>query len=157
MEEGLKFFPKNAALLLKIADYSTRSQSIDKLEEATKKVAAIEVEGSPVYLSQYFKYMGYLNAYKGKNKNAASFFKKSLDIKENEELRMRLADLEISGNQLSQNLILESKIMALVKRAKEEAKNKNWDQAVSLISEAVEANPNYIPAAILQSEIQINF
>jgi tetratricopeptide (TPR) repeat protein len=156
IEEGLKYYPKNVALLLKIADYSTRSQAIEILEEATKKIAAVEVEGSPVYLAQYFKYMGYLNAYKGKNKNAASFFKKSLDIKENEELRMRLADLEISGNQLSQNLILESKIMALVKRAKEELKNKNWDQAVSLISEAVEANSNYIPAAILQSEIQIS-
>lgn len=156
IEEGLKYYPKNVALLLKVADYSTRSQAIEKLEEATKKIAAVEVEGSPVYLAQYFKFMGYLNAYKGKNKNAAAFFKKSLDIKENEELRMRLADLEISGSQLSQNLIIESKIIALVKRAKEEMKNKNWDQAVSLISEAVEANPNYIPAAILQSEIQIN-
>lgn len=156
IEEGLKYYPKNAALLLRLANFTLKSQSLEKFEETLIKLKAIEVEGSPVYLAEYFKYMGMLSALKGKTKDATFYFKKSLELRESDELRMRLAELEISGTQMSQNLILESKIIALLKRAREEIKNRNWDQAVSLTAEAITANPNYVPAAIVQAELQLH-
>ncbi len=156
IEEGLKYFPKSVPLLLKDAEIAMRMQGTTKFEQIINKLKVIGLESSPIYLADFLYYSGMLSALKGKNKEAAALFKNSLNFKENDELRMRLAELEIGGNTLSQNLILESKLITLVKRAKEEMKNKNWETAISLIAEATAANSNYIPAVIVQAELQIS-
>ncbi len=153
LEEGLKFYPNSVRLLLEYSELLVKEQSIKKFEEILIKVNALGVENSPVYFAYYFKQMGYLAAYRNKNKEATELFKRSLAIKETEELRSTLSRLEIGGDQFAQTLILESKILSLLKKAKSEYRNGNIDTAFQLMIEAVDANPDYIPAVLFQVKI----
>ncbi|NOT79308.1 MAG: tetratricopeptide repeat protein [Bacteriovoracaceae bacterium] len=151
--EGIKYFPSSVKLLLLLSDSYLKEQSIKQFEATLKKVDKLQAEYSPVYLAKYLQYMGYLAAFKNKNKEASVFFKKSLQIKESDELRSSLAKLEIGGDLASQNLILESKVIGLLKKSKEEFKNRNLDSAFQFIIEAVDADPDYIPSVLFQAKL----
>lgn len=153
LEEGLKYYPNNVKLLLEYSELLVKEQSIKKFEEILLKVNALESENSPNYTAYYYKQMGYLAAYRKQNKEASELFKRSLALKESEELRSTLSRLEIGGDQVSQTLILESKVIGLLKKAKYEYKNRNIDTAFQLSIEAVDANPDYIPAVLFQAQI----
>jgi len=154
IEEGLKYYPESVLLLLKYADYLFKDQSPKKYEDVLKKCCKNNSEDSPVLMAKFYQHMGLLSASKKKNKEASIYFKKSLALIESEELRTMLSSLEISGDKLSQSLILESKVIDLIKRAKEEIKNKNLESAFSFSMEAVDGAPNFIPAILLQVQLQ---
>ncbi len=154
IEEGLKYYPNSVLLLLKYADYLLKDQSPKKYEEVLKKCLINNSEGSPVLTSKFYQHMGMLSALKNKNKEASIYFKKSLSLIESDELRNMLSSLEISGDKLSQTLILESKVIDLIKKANEEIKNKNLETAFTLSSEAVDAAPDFVPAILLQIQLQ---
>ena len=153
LEEGLKYYPNNVKLLLEYSELLVKEQAIPKFEEVLMKINKLEAENSPVYFAYYYKQMGYLAAYRKKNKEATELFKRSLAIKESEELRSTLSRLEIGGNEITQTMIIESKVLRLLKKAKSEYKNRNIDTAFQLMIEAVDANPDYIPAVLFQAQI----
>jgi len=153
LEEGLKYYPNSVKLLLEYSELLVKEQSIKKFEETLLKINALEAENSPVYTAYYYKQMGYLAAYRKKNKEATELFKRSLALEESEELRSTLSRLEIGGDQVAQTLILESKVLGLLKKAKSEYKSRNIDTAFQLSIEAVDANPDYIPAVLFQAQI----
>jgi tetratricopeptide (TPR) repeat protein len=155
IEEGLKYYPNSAALLLRDADYLFQNKSPKAYEQILIKCLQNNVESSPRMTAKLYSHLGLLNALKGKNKEAANFFKKSLAISETEELRSMLSSLEVGGDKLSQTLILESKVLALIKKAKSEINNKNLETAFSLSIEAVDADPDFIPAILLQTQLQL--
>lgn len=156
LQEGLKYYPKSVALLLKKADYLVREGNIVEQEKIVKEIALLNSEGSPYYTAKYLEHAGYLAVLKKMNKEAVKYFKKSLEIYESEELRTKLSSLEVSGDKYSQDLILESKIQELLKKAREEKNKQNWELAFSYTTEAIDANPNHIDAVLLQTEMQIN-
>jgi tetratricopeptide (TPR) repeat protein len=153
LEEALKYYPNSVLLLLQYSDLLLAEQAIAKYEETLKKIDRLKAESSPYYLASFYKQMGFLSALKNKNKEASLFFKKSLNLKESDELRGTLAKLEIGGDKVSQTLILDSKVIGLLKKAKTEYKNRNVDTAFQLTIEAVDANPEYIPSVLFQSQI----
>ncbi len=155
IEEGLKYYPNSSLLLLKNADYLFKNQSLKKYEEVLNKCLQNNVEGSPTYTAKFYYHMGLLYASKKKNAEASNFFKKSLNIRETEELRSMLSSLEIGGDKLAQSLILESKVLDLIKKSKAEIKNKNLELAFSLSIEAVDAAPDFVPAILLQTQLQL--
>lgn len=155
IDEGLKYYPNSVLLLLKSADYLFKDQSQKKYEEVLKKVSQINSEASPVFTAKFYYHMGLLSALKKKNSEATSFFKKSLAIKESDELRSMLSGLDIGGDKFAQSLILESKVLDLIKKAKIELKNKNLEGAFSFSIEAVDASPDYVPAILLQTQLQL--
>lgn len=153
IEEGLKYYPNSVLLLLQYANILMKEQSLKKFEETVEKIKVLQAENSPAFTATYLEYLGYLAALKGNNKDAALFFKKSLELKESDELRAALSRLEIAGDKPVQALILESKVIGLLKKAKQEYKNKNIDTAFQFIIEAVDADPDYVPAVIFQAEL----
>ncbi|MBP9680015.1 MAG: tetratricopeptide repeat protein [Bacteriovorax sp.] len=155
IEEGLKYYPNSALLLLKYADYLFKSQSQKKYEEVLNKCNQIKSEGSPSFTAKFYQHMGLMNALKKKNKEASSYFKKSLDLKESDELRTMLSSLEISGDNMAQSLILESKVIDLIKKANTEIKNKNIEAAFTFSIEAIDAFPDYIPAILQHVDLQL--
>jgi tetratricopeptide (TPR) repeat protein len=155
IDEGLKYYPNNVMLLLKEADYLSKAQSPKKYEEVLKKILALNAEGSPVYTAKVYYHMGVLNALRSKNKEAAVYFKKSLDIKESEELRSMLAGLDVGGDKLLQGQILESKVLDLINKSKAELKNGNLEAAFTYSVEAVDSMPDYVPAILLQVQLQL--
>lgn len=155
IEEGLKSYPNSSLLLLKYADYLLKDKAIKKYEEVLLRCKQNNIEGSPTYTAKFFYHMGLLSALKGKNKEAAEFFKQSLNIKESDELRVMLSSLEIGGDKLSQSLILESKVVSLIKKSKVEIKNKNLEAAFSLSIEAIDAAPDNVAAILLHTQLQL--
>lgn len=155
IEEGLKYFPNSALLLLKSADYLFKDQSQKKYEEILIKVNTNNSEGSPTFTAKFYYHMGLLSALKNKNKEATVFFKRSLAIKESDELRSMLSSLEVGGDKFAQSLILESKVLDLIKKAQAELKNKNLEAAFSYSIEAVDTSPEYVPAILLQTQLQL--
>lgn len=155
IDEGLKYYPESTLLLLKQADYLLKDSSQKKFEEVLLKINSKNSESSPVFTAKFYSYMGLLSALKKKNTEAVNYFKKSLEIKESEELRSMLSSLEIGGDQFAQSLILESKVLDLIKKSQMELKNKNLEAAFSYSIEAVDADPENIPAILLQTELQI--
>lgn len=153
IEEGLKYYPNSVQLLLQYANILLKEQALKKFEETVMKVKALQAENSPAFTATYLEYLGYLAAVKGNNKDASLFFKKSLELKESDDLRAALSRLEVAGDKPAQALILESKVIGLLKKSKEEFKNKNIDTAFQFIIEAVDADPDYIPAVIFQAEL----
>ena len=153
LEEGLKFYPGSVMLLLQYSEILLKEQAIKKFEETLSKIKGYQSENSPAFLASYYKQMGYLSALKNKNKDASQYFKNSLAIKESDELRDTLAKLEISGDKIAQTMILESKVIGLLKKAQQEYKNKNIDTAFQFAIEAVDANPDYIPAVLFQAKL----
>lgn len=155
IEEGLKIYPGSALLLLKKADYYFKKQSPVIYEETLLKCSKINSEGSPTLSAKFYQHMGLLSALKNKNKEATIFFKKSLALKESDELRKMLSSLEVGGDKFSKSLILESKAIDLIKKAKVELKNKNLEAAFSFSIEAVDTYPDYIPAILLLTQMQL--
>lgn len=153
LEEGLKFYPNSVLLLLQYSEVLLKEQSLKKFEEILVKINSLSSENSPYFLADFYKQMGYLSAFKNKNKEASQFFKRSLQFKESDELRGTLSKLEIGGDKVSQALILDSKVIGLLKKAKAEYKNRNIDTAFQLAIEAVDANPEYIPSVLFQAQI----
>lgn len=155
IEDGLKYYPDSVKLLLKYSDHLFKEQAFSNLEQTLKRCEKLQVEGSPSYLAKYFYYMGLLSASKNKNKEATIFFKKSLKIKETDELRSMLSSLEVAGDNVSQTLILESKVIDLLKKANVEYKNKNLEAAFSFTIEALDAMPSYVPAILFHTKLQL--
>ena len=153
IEEGLKYYPNSVLLLLQYANILLKEQAMKKFEETVMKIKALQAENSPAFTATYLEYLGYLAATKNQNKDAALYFKKSLELRESDELRAALSRLEIAGDKPAQALILESKVIGLLKKAKQEFKNKNIDTAFQFIIEAVDADPDYVPAVIFQAEL----
>ncbi|MBC7712106.1 MAG: tetratricopeptide repeat protein [Rhizobacter sp.] len=151
--EGLKYFPASALLLLQYSEILLKEQAMKAFEETLLKVKNIDAEGSPEFMANYYKQMGYLAALKNKNKEASLLFKNSLALKESDELRDTLSKLDVAGDKISQSLILESKVLGLLKKAKQEYKNKNMDLAFQYAIEAVDASPDYIPAVLFQAKL----
>ncbi|MDO9181493.1 MAG: tetratricopeptide repeat protein, partial [Bacteriovorax sp.] len=155
IEEGLKYYPNSALLLLKSADYLFKDQSKKKYEDILIKLNLSNSEGSPAFIAKFYANMGLLSAIKNKNKEATIFFKKSLAIKESDELRTMLSSLEVSGDKFSQSLILESKVLDLIKKSKQELKNKNLEAAFSYSIEALDTLPDNVPAILLHTQLQL--
>ena len=156
IEEGLKYYPNSVALLLKEADYIFKGQqSQKKYEEILKTVAQNNSEGSPVLTAKFLYHMGLLSVLKGKTKEASTYFKRSLQIKESDDLRTMLANLEVGGDKASQSLIRESQVISLLKKAKAELKNRNLETAFTFAIEAVDTDPDYVPAILLLTQLQL--
>lgn len=153
LSEGLKYYPQSVLLLLSMADILLKEQAVKEYETVLNKISAQKAEGSPAYVAALMKHMGFLHAFKEDNKNAAAYFKKSLELKESDDLRMTLSRLEVSGDKLSQMLIIESKVIGLLEKAKSEYKNRNFESAFSFAIEAVDALPTYVPAILFLAKL----
>lgn len=155
IDEGLKYYPGSVQLLLKKADYLFKDQQFSKYEEILKVIKQKNADNAPTLTAKFYYHMGLLSASKKLNNEAISFFKQSLDIKETEELRGMLSSLEIGNDKFTQTMVLESKVLDLINKAREELKNNNLETAFTFAIEAIDAYPDYIPAILLHTELQL--
>lgn len=155
IEEGVKNYPQSTLLLLRYADYLFLEKSSQKYEEILFKVNKTNAENSPALTAKFYYHMGILSALKKKTAEATQFFKRSLAIKESDELRAMLSSLEIGGDKFSQALIVESKVVELMKKSKAALREDNLEAAFSYAIEAVDISPDSIPAILLLVKLQL--
>lgn len=156
VEEGGAQFPHSVDLLLNLAKIVVYEGDFKRLVKILELIKALGAESSRIYYAKYLEYVGVLSAVKNDQESAARYFKAALKLNESEELRSKLAALEIGGEKNSKSLILESKTLDLVQKAKNAIKNKNWERAFSFALEAADLSPSYVPANIVLAKIQMS-
>lgn len=155
LREGLKSNPNSVFLLIEYADYLWDKKDFGGYKDILKKVELLNSEGSPYLFSMFLERMGLLSVLNKDSKTAAVLFSQALKIRESDRLRSKLAELEIGGSKLEENLIIESKIIELINKAKEAESNLNWDLAFKYAIEAADLTDSYIPSKLYLSELQI--
>ncbi len=153
--EGLKYYPTSVSLRLKLAHYFLRKEEFKKYALLLQEIEKLKAEESPAYYAKFLEYMGILSAYRKNNKQAVIFFKLALKIHENENLRSKLASLEIGRGTAVEGLILESKAVDLIRKSKKLAREGKWEQAFFTAVQASDINRSYIPSQLNLAELQI--
>lgn len=140
---------------LQNAENARTNKSFIKLGKVLSLIEILRAEECPVYFASFLEYSGLVSAIMGRSKKAAALFKIALKLNESEELRSKLAALELGGSQLEESLILESKIKDLMEKSKKSRKENKWTQAFSYAIEASDLSDNYIPSQLLLADIQV--
>ncbi len=153
--QGLKSERSSILLRLKLADYFLNEENFKDYALVVQEIDQLGYEKNPIYYSKLLEHMGMLYAYKKNNKKAVSLFRKSLRIHSNPSLRYKLASLELGEEIAIKNIILESKIINLIKKSQKLAKEKKWDGAFLLAVDATDLGKNYIPSQIHLANLQI--
>jgi len=152
---GLKLYPQDVGIILLRLHYLSRNQLTKEMQDLLMRAETLNLEKSPFYLSQFFKYKGIYLALNKKIKEASAFFTESLKLKEDSELREQLANLSIGGGKEAESLILQSKFIEIEKVISIEIKNKNWEKVITLINEVLGENPDRVETLMLLIDSQI--
>lgn len=155
LEEGGKYYGDSVELLLAYADQLLREGDVARFTTVLQKIQLLQAEQSPVFTAMYLERMGMLSAYSKDIENAVKLFNLALAIRESDELRSKLAALQLGGGKSAEKLILESRINQLMKKSEQQIKAKNWELAFTYAIEAVDTLESYIPSQLLLADIQI--
>jgi len=155
LSKAIREYPRSVSLYLRVLDSVKKNNQFKKIEKILAIVKELKADNRPTFFAKFYEYLGYHFASKTKIKKATVFFKKSLQIVDSDELRSRLASLEVTGKEAQRNLIYESKVVTMMIKIKKFVKQKKWLKAFKLAIEAVDLYPGYIPSGLLLANIQI--
>ncbi|PIK14369.1 tetratricopeptide repeat protein [Halobacteriovorax sp. JY17] len=155
LTEARNSYPKSIPLLLKYAKYQFDIGDYKKYEAVLKVIKTLNSGRSPRYYAKFLEYTGILAAIKKDNNQAAKLFKLALRIHESDELRSKLSLLELGGSTNVEKIILESKIVELMKKAKNAVKERKWETAFINAIKASDLDSSYIPSQLLLGNIQV--
>lgn len=156
-DEAIKKFPQvlsfyflKAELLLKEKRYKEMVPLLQVTEEKA-------LDYNDINRAKFLELTGLLLAAQGNVKQATIFLTKSLQVKDSDELRVKLADLTTSdGNQTdTDKLINQSKAVKYLIEARDFYDKRNYELAMSTAARAVDAYPGYIPAELFLSKVQL--
>ena len=152
--QGLKSHPSSVPLLLQAAEFSWESKNYEQLGIILERIFSLQAEKCPRYVAHYYELMGLLQVVRNNVDVAAKLFSKALEIRESDSLRAKLAVLKLGGNQQTETLISDSKVMELVRLSKLRAAKGLWDDAFRLAIEAADINNYHITAKLWLAELQ---
>ena len=155
LSDGLRSFPKSVALLLKTAERAFRDADLKAYQGTLERIKELGFEASPEFHSKYLEHMGVLTAMRGDAKGATELFRRALRGHENTELRSKIAALELGGDEATKRLILRSKVLDSMERARKARKERRWDDAFRHAIDAVDMDGRHIPSNLLLSDMQI--
>lgn len=155
IEEAVKRYPKSVPLLLERVRILFKNEEYKSSKNTLNRIENLNMEFSPIYYGRFLEYNGVLAAYLKKSEVAAKLFKLSLKFNDSESLRSMLSSLNVGGSSTTESLILESKIIALMNKAKSLRSELKWQDAFIKALDAVDLSDSYIPSHLLLSEIQI--
>lgn len=155
LKEGLKYYPNSVEILLLLSDYLWTGGNFGKYKGVLQAINTLNSEGSPFFYSRYLEQLGMLSVYNKDTKTAAILFAKALQIRESDRLRSKLAELQIGGSKLEESLIVESKMVDLIDKAKSAEAQLNWDLAFKYSIEAADMSETYIPSKLYLASLQI--
>jgi tetratricopeptide (TPR) repeat protein len=154
--EARKIFKRSVSLNLERAKLLFYNEDFKSLKKLLRQLRSVNLGGSKVYYAKYLEYMGLLSAKEGNEKKAEYYFDKALKTHESLELRSRLAELFVPGASEQNSMVAESKAIQLIANSKLQAKKGNWKFAFKDALEANRIAPNFIPAKIYLTKLQIN-
>ena len=156
LNQGIKIFPDSVRLLLDKVKVYMLSQDTSGMRKYLIQVDKLSSGNKSEYYAEFLKYTGFFKIFKGDTNAAAALFQQSLQIRESSELRAKLASLKPSGeNKVADELIKQSAAIAEYNKAKNALDQDKWREALTYITKAVDLYPEYVPARILFSKLQM--
>lgn len=155
VSQALQKNPHQVPFLIELAEYQIRKGNRDRLELIIQLIEELDAERSPVYFAKYLEFKGVMSAMDGDNEAAARYFRLALTIHESTELRSKLASLSLGGEEAVEALILESRVVDLMRRSLRAREQRAWEDAFVYAIEATDKLPNHISARVLLSKLQI--
>lgn len=154
IENGLIAYPSSIELMLEYCDYLARDAADKALDVNLSKIKLLEYGQSPYHFSLYLEKMAMLSAYYSQFERSAKYLKKAIMLNDNDDLRSKLSLLEIGGDALS-DIILESKAEDLMRVAKKEIRQENWEQAIVYALKAVDLLPYGLNTRLMFAKLQV--
>ena len=155
-KEAATKFPSSIELLVEYCKVLLHQEDFSRLSTLLNGIKEVSFDRSIYFYSQYLKYMGILYAVQKKQDLAIKFFKKSLSIIENIDLRKKLDELEAdSGRESKLSLFInENKTIRLVQKSKQALVREDFNKAISFAINAVDLNPEYYQAVKQLAKVQ---
>ncbi len=156
LKEALQLFPTSAPLLLQQARLELYQNNYTALEKTLSLIKQNNAENSPVYIAKYLEYEALLFVSQKNISSAVKNFQNALAINDSPDLRSKLGVLQsdVASPEVS-NLILKSKTIDLMNKAKHALKKGDLNSAQNFAINAVDVSNSYLPAKVLLSRIQI--
>jgi tetratricopeptide (TPR) repeat protein len=157
INEGIKKFPLLVGFYLKKIDLLIKNKKFKEAETLLQKCEDLGLENNDLNRASYLILKGLIIASQGDAKRATTFFRKSLEIQDSTEMRMKLADLEASDQIQNEtdHLIAESKAIKLLMQARDFYDKRNYELAFSSAAKATDALSGYIPAELFLAKVQL--
>ena len=157
LNEAMKKYPHLVTFYLQRADYHIKKNEVALVGDYLKKAEELNLEYNDLYRAKFLELQGLLYASRGDAKTATLIFKKSLQIEESPDLRMRLAELASSDDPKSETelLISESKAYKLLLQAQNFYDQKSYELAMSSAAKATDVFPDHIPSKLFLAKVQL--
>lgn len=157
IDDAIKNYPKLTTFYFYKTDFLLKRKEFEEAQKYLQKVEDLNYEYNNIYLARFLARTGLLVAAKGDVKVATKFLQRSLSMENSTSLRMKLAELSLTGGveKETDNLISESKSIKLLQTAKDHFDKKNYELALSTAARATDAYPGYIPAELFLAQTQL--
>lgn len=157
IDDAIKNNPKLTLFYLKKADQLIKQKDFKNAEPLLAKAEALNLENNNIHRAKFLELSGLMLAFKGDVKTATAVLKKSLEIEDSNELRMKLADLSASDNPENETdkLISESKAIKLLTQAKDFYDKRNYELALSAAAKATDVMEGHIPSELFLAKVQL--
>ncbi|MBT3236794.1 MAG: hypothetical protein HN353_12635 [Bdellovibrionales bacterium] len=152
---AIKRHSRSVWLRLMYANNLVVTENIKPLAKILDSVKKLKAERSPLYYAKYLELRAMQSIYAGDSKKGALYFQKALTFHDSPELRFKLASLELGGDDRTERLIRESKIIHHLENAKMAMKERRWDDAFRYAIEASDISSSHIPSQLLLANIQV--
>jgi tetratricopeptide (TPR) repeat protein len=156
IEEALNKYQSNIEIYLLKCQLLVYKEDFSSLTSVLENLKDLNVFSSRIHYSKYLEFAGLLFVSQGKHKEATSLFKKALKLNDSSSLRSKLATLSTLDNEKSDvsQLILESKSIDFINKAKSAEKVSNYELAMNYAINAVDIAPNSSKAIIYLASLQ---
>ena len=157
VNDAIKNNPKLSEFYFYKADLLIRRKEFKEAKSMLQKVEDFNYEYNNIYLARFLARTGFLVAASGDVKVATKFLKKSLAMENSTSIRMKLAELSLTGGAEAETdkLISESKAMKLLQTAQDHFDKRNYELALSTAAKATEVFPGFIPAELFFAKTQL--
>lgn len=154
VDKAIFNYPQLVKFYLYKADLQLRKKKIDQLPALLAKITERGVENNLRYYAEYLEYSGLYWAAKGDVKKGTTYLKRSLQIENSPSLRLKLADLNASGNSEAGKLIVESQAAKHLYQAQTFFDKKSYQLALSALAKASDLVPGNIQVETFLAKVQ---
>ncbi len=155
LEEALKKFPRKTSFILMKAEDLVEENKFKEAATYLKKAEDLGLDNSNFNRGKYYELYGLIMAARNKTKEATDLLSKSLELKNSYALRMKLASLTDGKNTDTSALINKSKAVKFLLDGQNFLNEKKYNLALSYAAKATEAFPEYVPAEVFLSKVQL--
>lgn len=157
LDEAIRKYPQDISFLLKKGELLVEEKKFKEAIGYLMKAESLGLDSNLFNLAKYLELKGLIMAGSNKTKEATSLLTKSLELRDSEALRLKLARLTSgdNGNKETTALINKSRAIKYLLEGQNYLNDKKYNLALSYAAKAVESLPGYGPAEVFLAKVQL--